>query len=144
MTTESDVILERYRAVEKEADALGRVIGVRRLKPSEQTKIAGMTGDLTGTDEFDEVDAAGHPTGRKNQISQRALMNIAASACEIDAVRIPFPRNRGELDAILDRLDLEGLQAAIKAAIRLYEKQGVGAASTGQAAGNWVGTPSSG
>ena len=40
MSTESEVKLARYKTVEKEADAFGRLIGVRRLKPSEQTRLA--------------------------------------------------------------------------------------------------------
>jgi hypothetical protein len=51
MSTESEIILARYKAVEKEADAFGRVIGVRRLKPSEQTAVAGFCSDLSGYDE---------------------------------------------------------------------------------------------
>jgi hypothetical protein len=39
----------------------------------------------------------------------------------IDEVRIPFPRNRAELNAIYDRLDREGLAAAGMAAGRLAE-----------------------
>ncbi len=49
MQTESEIKIARYQTVEKEADGFGRLIGVRRLKPSEQTKLAGMTADLTGS-----------------------------------------------------------------------------------------------
>lgn len=115
MTTESEVILARYKTVEKEADSLGRLIGVRRLKPSEQTKIAGMTPELTGYDE-----AVG-PDGNKIQISHRAPLVLAASVCMINDTPISFPRNRGELDAIYDRLDAEGLTAAGAAFGRLAE-----------------------
>jgi hypothetical protein len=41
MPTESEIKVARYQKVEKEPDGLGRVIGVRRLKPSEQTRVAG-------------------------------------------------------------------------------------------------------
>ena len=34
---------------------------------------------------------------------------------------LPFPKNRGELDAMYDRLDTEGLFAAGKALNRLYD-----------------------
>jgi hypothetical protein len=117
MSTESEVILARYRAVEKEADALGRVIGVRRLKPSEQTKIAGFCADLTG---YDDITA---PNGDKMQIPHRMPLLIAAAVCMIDEVRIPFARSRAELDAIYDRLDAEGLAAAGAAMARLSEAE---------------------
>lgn len=113
MTTETETILARYNTVEKEADAFGRVIGVRRLKPSEQTKIAGMTADLTGSDELVT------PSGEKILVPHRMPLQLSAAVCMIDEVRIPFPRNRGELDAIYDRLDIEGLTAASTAIGRL-------------------------
>lgn len=115
MSTESEVILARYRAVEKEADALGRVIGVRRLKPSEQTKVAGMCADLTGNDEMTG------PDGNPVHIPHRMPLLIAAAVCMIDEARIPFPRNRAELDAVYDRLDMEGVTAAGNALARLSE-----------------------
>lgn len=113
MTTESEVILARYKAVEKEADKLGRLIGVRRLKPSEQTKVAGYCAELTGHDEVTGSD------GNKVQIPHRIPLLIAAAVCLIDDSHIPFPRNRGELDAVYDRLDAEGLTAAGAALARL-------------------------
>lgn len=118
MTTESDVILARYKQVEKEADALGRVIGVRRLKPSEQTKVAGMCSDLTGSDEV-----INEKTGEKVLIPHRVPLLVASAVCMIDDVHIPFPRNRAELDAIYDRLDVEGLTAAGTAMGRLNQSE---------------------
>src|SRR5665811_579818 len=106
MTTESEIKLARDSAVEKEADAFGRVIGVRRLKPSEQTRAAGMTSDLTGSDEIVTAE------GEKILVPHRIPLLIASAVCMIDEARIPFARNRGELDAIYDRLDAEGLIAA--------------------------------
>jgi hypothetical protein len=139
MTTESQVKLERYSTIEKEADAFGRVIGVRRLKPSEQTKVAGMCAELVGSDEVDEykdqiddegnpiLDEAGNPvkvlTGNKALIPHRTPLLIACSVCMIDDARIPFPKNRGELDAIYDRLDVEGLTAAGIAVSRLAKAE---------------------
>lgn len=115
MSTESEVIKARYSTVEKEADALGRVIGVRRLKPSEQTKVAGMCSDLVGGDEVTSE------TGDKVTIPHRLPLLIASAVCLINESPIPFPRSRGELDAIFDRLDAEGLAAAGKAMARLSE-----------------------
>jgi hypothetical protein len=113
MHTESEIKLARYNTVEKEADQFGRVIGVRRLKPSEQTKLAGMTADISGHDE------ATGPEGAMVNVSHRLPLMITASVCLIDDARIPFPRNAGELYAMYDRLDAEGLAAASKAMVRL-------------------------
>jgi hypothetical protein len=115
MSTESETILARYKAVEKEGDALGRVIGVRRLKPSEQTKISGFCSDLTG---YDVVEL---PNGEKTEIPHSLPLRISASVCLIDGVHIPFPKSRAELDAIYDRLDAEGITAANAALGRMLE-----------------------
>lgn len=116
---ESDAKLARYSQVEKETDAWGRVIGVRRLKPSEQSRVAAMTSDLSGSDEaFDDK-------GEKILVPRRAPLVIVASVClihdENGPTPIPFPSNRRELDAMFDRLDVEGLEAAAVAAGRLSE-----------------------
>lgn len=118
MTTESEIRLARYRKHEREADALGRVIEVRRLRPSELTKLQGMTAELTG---FDEAEVADETTGqpRKVQISHRMPLMIAAAVCAIDGQLIPFPKSRGELDSIYDRLDAEGIASAGIAIARL-------------------------
>lgn len=113
MTTETEVKLARYSEVAKEVDEFGRIIGVRRLKPSEQTKIAGFTSELAGYDEMTSE------KGVKVQVPHRMPLLLASAVCMIDDAHIPFPRNRGELDAIVDRLDTEGLSAAGKAWIRL-------------------------
>jgi hypothetical protein len=113
MSTQSEIILERYRRVEKEADDLGRLIGVRKLRPSEQTKVAGYTSDLSGSDEF-----VG-PKGEKILMPHRMPLAVAAAVCEIDGMPIPFAKSRAELDAIFERLDEEGLAAASRAIARL-------------------------
>jgi hypothetical protein len=41
--TPTEERLNRYRQIEREADALGRLIGVHRLKISQQLKIEEMT-----------------------------------------------------------------------------------------------------
>jgi len=117
MTTQSEVIMARYKQVEREADAFGRIIGVRRLRPSEQTKVAGFCAELTGHDEI-----VG-PDGNKVQIPHRMPLVVAAAVCMIDDSHIPFPRNRGELDSIYDRLDAEGLAAAGAALGRLADTE---------------------
>jgi hypothetical protein len=123
MTTESEAILARYRATEKEADTLGRLIKVRRLRPSEQTKLKGMAPELGGYDEVAELDINGQPTGKVLMLPHRLELQLAASVCEIDSAMIAFPRNRGELDAIYDKLADEGLAAASAAYIRLVGRR---------------------
>ena len=108
MSLESETRVARYTKVVKKADKVGRVIGVRRLKPSEQTRLAGMTAELTGYDEIGK----NPDTGEAYRVPHRMPLMIAAAVCLIDEAVIPFPRNRGELDAIFDRLDVEGLEAA--------------------------------
>ena len=121
MTTESEIKLARYSTVEREEDAFGRLIGVRRLKPSELAKATGMTEDLGGSEEMPERDENGNLTGNTITIPSRLPLQVAAAVCEIDQIKIPFPRNRGELDAIYDRLDKEGMDAASKAFVRLMQ-----------------------
>jgi hypothetical protein len=123
MTTEAE-IKERYKQIEREADSIGRIIGVRRLKPSEYAKVLGMTEDLEG---FSEMEIVNDETGERSmmQLPHRGTHMIAASVCEIKspddshAGVFTFPRNRAELDAVLDRLDMEGIAAAGKASQRL-------------------------
>jgi hypothetical protein len=122
MSTESEVKLERYRKIEREADEFGRIIGVRRLRPSEQTKLVGMTDDLPGFDVTDMVDDEGNI--RKFEVPHRGPLIIAASVCEIDDAKIMFPKTRAILDSIYDRLDAEGLAAAVKALTRLNAAAG--------------------
>jgi hypothetical protein len=104
----------RYSSIEREADSLGRIIGVRRLKLSERNRLTAMTPDLGGLDEIHDPN-----TGRMEFIQQRSHYLIVAMVCEINNAPIPFARNRAELDAILDRLDMEGMEAAGAAASRL-------------------------
>jgi hypothetical protein len=132
--TESEAKIARYNKIEREADDWGRVIGVRRLKPSESAKVRGMVADLKG---FDEVPNA---TGEMIQIPHSMGHFIAAAVCEIDQAPIPFSRNRAELDAILDRLDDKGLFAATKALGRLGDEA---ITNPKDEAKNLLGTPSS-
>jgi hypothetical protein len=137
MPTESEAKLARYNTIEREADEWGRVIGVRRLKPSEQAKVSGMTSDLKGFEEVRNLDKPGETIS----IPHSTRHFIAAAVCELDQAPIPFPRSRGELDAILDRLDNEGIQAATTALVRLSDTTGV--ADPMAEAKNLSGTPSS-
>jgi hypothetical protein len=118
MATASEEILARraqYDRIEREADALGRIIGVKRLKPSQQIKVEEMAPGLSGTSDFK------NEAGEMVAVSRRAPLMLAASVREIDNVPVPFPRDRDALDAILDRLDTEGLEAAGTALSKLVE-----------------------
>jgi hypothetical protein len=78
------------------------------------------------------------------EASHRLVMIVVASVCYISdengEVRIPFPRNRGELDAMYDRLDREGLGAAGRAMKRLNPPEAVDPLAEAK---NLPGTPSS-
>jgi len=125
MATESEIKLARYNQIEKEADGFGRVIGDRRLKPSEQTRLIGMTNDLTGHEIVPVTDEETKAVSNA-EVSHRSPLMLAASVCLINEDPITFPRSRGELDAIFDRLDVEGLTAAAVAMGRLNETELVG------------------
>jgi hypothetical protein len=120
VTTPSEEFINRYSRVEREADAIGRLVSVRKLKVSQQTRVSEMTPGLDGETEIVMTNDDG--TEKKVRIARRGLMLVAASVCEIDGVPIPFSRNRGELDSIADRLDEEGLAAAMKALNRFQPK----------------------
>ena len=120
--TPSEEIITRYARIEREADAFGRIIGVRKLKISQQTKVSELTPGLEGSAEVELTDK------RIVTIARRTQMLIAAAVCEIDQVAIPFPKSRGELDAIADRLDEEGLVAAMVAYARLSPQKADGEA----------------
>ena len=105
----------RYKKVEKVADKFGRLIGVRRLKPSEQLKIEEMAPNLEGDRKVYDQE------GKEIAVSRRAPLALAASVCMIDDIPVMFPRRREELDAILDRLDNEGIEAVIEGLGKLGE-----------------------
>ena len=134
--TESEAKIARYNRIEREADKWGRIIGVRQLKLSERSKISRMTADLTGVDEVPNT-----VTGEIMRVPHSLTHFLAAAVCEIDQAPIPLPRNRAELDAILDRLDNEGIAAATTALVRLTDAQA--ATDPKDEAKNLLGTPSS-
>lgn len=117
--TPSEEFIQRYARMEREADALGRVIGVHKLKPSQQVKVTEYTPDLDGEVDMRVLD---EKTGDEKtiRVSKRFNLIMAASVCEMDGVSIPFAKTRGELDAIYDRLDQEGIDAAMVAYARMF------------------------
>lgn len=106
---------ERYSRVEREADTIGRLIGVRRLKPSEQVQVEEWSPNLDGySTEKDEF-------GNEFSVPRRFRLFVASAVCELDGNPVPFPKSRGELNSILNSLDTEGIQAAVKGLVRLNE-----------------------
>lgn len=141
MSTESEVKLARYRSTEKEADAFGRIITVRRLRPSERLKVAGMASGFQGGESIPGKD------GEKVEIPHTIVLSLVASVSFIDDVPIAFSKNIGELLALYDRLDQEGMEAALKAMTRLVAddipKEDETPFDEREAAKNLPGTPSS-
>lgn len=97
--TPSQEIVARYSRIERRTDGLGRMIGVKVLRPSQECKIRAMaeTADLEVLN----------------------MLVLAASVVEIDGSPLTFPKSRAELDATLDGLDHEGVQAAMLGLISL-------------------------
>ena len=109
----------RYNKVERIQDAYGRMIGVRRLKPSEQLRLQEMAPNLEGSTKHVAED------GTVLEIPKLAPLFTAATVCEVDGAPFTFPKSRPELDAVLDRLDQEGLIAAMEAYSKLVAPDGV-------------------
>lgn len=107
--TKSEEILARkarYDRVERVVDELGRTVGVKRLKPSQQVRIQELAPGLEGTTKVTD-DAS----GKTFDVPRASPLIMAAAVVEIDGSPVPFPKTRAELDAVLDMLDQEGLQA---------------------------------
>jgi hypothetical protein len=103
----------RFKQIEREPDSLGRIIGVGRLRISQQVMISEMTPALDGETEMNSG------TGRAFKMSRRAVPVVAASVREIDGHALPFPKTRRDLDGRMDLLDEPGIQAAVVALARL-------------------------
>ena len=116
----SSEITSRYNVIEREQDALGRLIGVKRLNPAQLPRVMAMTSDLEG----DQVTRDNE--GNEVRIPIRTTSIIAASVVELDGMPVTFPKTRGELDAILIKLDNEGIEAAGVALGRVMSGDGPG------------------
>lgn len=112
--TQAQEYSERYAHIEYEADTLGRVIGVGALRVSQQIRVMEMTPNLEGNTEVG-TDKDGNPI----VMARRSLPMLAAAVREIDGVKYMFPRNRADLDFMMDRLDGPGLITAAAAAAKL-------------------------
>lgn len=93
-------VRDRYKQVEIVADKFGRTIKVGRLRPSEQTKIREM--------------GVG---------SAVMALQLVAMVRGIDDEEWRFPKTRAELDARMDRLEDEGIEAVSEALPKLFPDQ---------------------
>jgi hypothetical protein len=120
MTKSEEILAKRasLNEIVRVTDVLGRLIGVKRLKPSQQLKIEEMSPNLSGMTDI-LVDAE---TGKTAQVPKRMPLIFAASVCEIDQRPLTFPKNRGELDSVLDMLDEEGIAAVADAFGKIIAK----------------------
>jgi hypothetical protein len=82
-------IRDRYKATITKVDKFGRAIKVGRLTMSQETRAAELA------ESFASIE----------------MMRTICSLRQIDDDMIPFPRDRAQLDAIMDRLDREGVTA---------------------------------
>lgn len=115
--TKSEEILERqkaYNKVERVVDDYDRSIGVKRLRPSQQLLIQEMAPGLEGNTPVQDDE-----TGETFQMPRISPLILAASVCEMDGATITFPRNRAELNSILDALDGVGLRAVAEGLAKL-------------------------
>ena len=132
--TKSEEILERqkaYNKVERVVDEYGRTIGVKRLKPSQQLAVQEMAPGLEGSTPVQDDE-----TGETVQMPRISPLILAASVVEIDDFVVTFPRNRGELNAMLDALDRAGLQAVAEGLAKLTAEASKGDGAGVEAAKN--------
>jgi hypothetical protein len=111
--TPTQEYLNRYKETAKEADSHGRIITVGRLRVSQQIKISEMTPGLDGNTEMTG------PNGEQYSIPRRGIPLLAASVRQVDDFMVSFPRNRAELDNIMDMLDEHGISATLIATTKL-------------------------
>jgi hypothetical protein len=118
MTTKTDDILARkakYDRVERVVDTLGRTIGVKRLKPSQQLHVQELAPALDGVTTVVDEDPESPNFGKSFDVPKSSPLIMAASVVEIDSSPIAFPKTRAELNSVLDLLDSEGLSAVSEA-----------------------------
>lgn len=92
--TPTQAVVAEANRVAYVTDKLGRRIGITRVSASLRRKVLRV---MNGED------------GDKPQLFIMAL--AAACVVEIDGVRVPFPTSEAALDALIDRLEQEGLAA---------------------------------
>ena len=104
--TASAQILADDNHIEYETDNRGRRIGVKKLKFIDIHRLAKVVGGETAGNAV----AFGH-------------VLAAASVVEIDGDSVPKPGTNLQVDAIISRLDLDGLNVVAKALERLNPKE---------------------
>jgi len=106
---ESEQIFARAkaRAIEREADLAGRIIGVSQLKMSEQVQLAEWYPNMF----------AHFPLG-----PFAAQVMISAAVREIGPGKFAFPRTREELISVMDELNKDGA-GGLEAAMTAFNRQ---------------------
>lgn len=89
-------------SIEYETDTNGRKIGVRRLRWRENRDLKALVGAVNSANESYMLDTS-----------------LACSVCEIDGEPVSMPRTELQINALLDRLDYPGRDAALKALMKL-------------------------
>lgn len=92
--TPTQVVVADANRIEYVTDARGHRLGVKRVNASLRRKV---------------LKALSAESGEKGQ-----LFVMAATACccvSIDGVDVPFPATELQIDALIDRLEQEGLEA---------------------------------
>ena len=93
LTPTQAIVLDANR-IEYTTDTMGRRLGVKRVNASLRRKV---------------LKAMSADSGEKGQ-----LFIMAATACccvSIDGIDVPFPTTELQIDALIDRLEQEGLEA---------------------------------
>ncbi len=92
--TPSDIIVKAASASGQKVDKRGRLIAVRKLGPLQKLRLHEMVGaNASGIDAY----------------MQAAI--LAASVIKIGDDAVPFPSSKMQLEALVERLDEDGLSA---------------------------------
>ena len=84
----------------------GRMLTVKRLSVVEKMRLAKALGEHSGNDSYGNFAV------------------VAASVREIDSMPIPFPMTTLQLEAIVQRLDDDGMESAIRALLLAVQRAG--------------------
>lgn len=92
--TPSQAIVNDANRIEYTTDSLGRRLGVKRMSASLKRRV---------------LKALSAPSCGKDELLFMAM--VACSCVEIDGQPVPFPTTELQVDALIDRLEQEGLSA---------------------------------
>ena len=92
--TPTQQVVEDANRVEYTTDALGRTLGVTRLNAKLRRRV---------------VKALSPSQGEKSQYLFMAM--ISCACVSIDGTPVPFPTSELQIDALIDRLEQEGMDA---------------------------------